>query len=51
MAERGLSLVGSFLPMRLSRREHIDEDFAFLDRSLALLDETTPPTTACGRRC
>ena len=42
MAERGLSLVGSFLPMRLSRRDHVDEDFGFLDRSLALLEESTP---------
>lgn len=43
LAERHLALVGSFLPMRLSRREHIDEDFAFLDRALGILDETTPP--------
>jgi inosose dehydratase len=43
LAERSLALVGSFLPMRLSRREHIDEDFAFLDRALGILDETTPP--------
>ena len=34
LTERGLSLVGSFLPMRLSRREHMDEDFAFLDEAL-----------------
>ena len=34
---------GSFLPLRLSRKEHIDEDFAFLDRALGILDETTPP--------
>jgi inosose dehydratase len=43
LAERHLALVGSFLPLRLSRREHIDEDFAFLDRALGILDETTPP--------
>ena len=42
LTERGLSLVGSFLPMRLSRREHMDEDFAFLDEALSILDETTP---------
>src|SRR5260221_14345168 len=30
LSERGLSLVGSFLPMRLSRREHEAEDFAYL---------------------
>ena len=41
--QRGLELVGSFLPLRLSRREHIDADFAFLDRALGILDETTPP--------
>ena len=33
LAERNLALVGSFLPMRLSRREHTDEDFAFLDNA------------------
>jgi len=43
LQERKLELVGSFLPLRLSRREHIDEDFAFLDRALGILDETTPP--------
>jgi inosose dehydratase len=43
LEQRGLALVGSFLPMRLSRKEHIDEDFAFLDRALGILDETTPP--------
>jgi inosose dehydratase len=43
LAERNLALVGSFLPLRLSRKEHIAEDMAFLDRALAILDETTPP--------
>jgi inosose dehydratase len=43
LEERGLALVGSFLPLRLSRKEHADEDFAFLDRALRILDETTPP--------
>ena len=43
LAERDLALVGSFLPLRLSRKEHIDEDMAFLDRALGILDETTPP--------
>ncbi len=42
LSERGLSLVGSFLPMRLSRREHEAEDFAYLDSTLGILDETTP---------
>ena len=43
LAERNLALVGSFLPLRLSRKEHIAEDMAFLDRALGILDETTPP--------
>ena len=43
LAERDLGLVGSFLPLRLSRREHIAEDIAFLDEALGILDETTPP--------
>ncbi len=43
LEERGLALVGSFLPLRLSRREHVAEDFAFLDRALGILDATTPP--------
>ncbi|MFL6051201.1 MAG: sugar phosphate isomerase/epimerase family protein [Gaiellales bacterium] len=42
LRERGVSLVGSFLPMRLSRREHMDEDFAFLDEALSILEETSP---------
>ncbi len=42
LSERDLSLVGSFLPMRLSRREHMDEDFAHLERTLGILDEATP---------
>ena len=42
LQERNLELVGSFLPLRLSRRERIDEDFAFLDRALGILDDTTP---------
>ena len=42
LTERGLDLVGSFLPLRLSRQEHADEDFAVLDRTLGILDETTP---------
>jgi inosose dehydratase len=42
LGERELSLVGSFLPMRLSRREHMAEDFAFLDAALDILDQATP---------
>jgi inosose dehydratase len=34
----GLVLMGSFLPLRFSRREHIDEDMAALDANLELLD-------------
>jgi len=43
LEQRGLALVGSFLPLRLSRKEHIDADMAFLDNALGILDETTPP--------
>ena len=39
---RRLQLVGSFLPLRLSRREHVEADLAFLERTLDLLDESTP---------
>ena len=42
LAERQLELVGSFLPLRLSRKEHMEEDFAYLDSTLGILDETTP---------
>ena len=42
LQERNLELVGSFLPLRLSRREHMEEDFAYLDSTLGILDETTP---------
>ena len=40
--ERGLDLVGSFLPMRLSREEAAAEEFVFLRNALDLLDDTTP---------
>ena len=42
LAARKLDLVGSFLPIRLSRAEHEQEDFAFLEGALDLLDQTTP---------
>jgi inosose dehydratase len=42
LERRGLELVGSFLPLRLSRSEHLEEDMAFLERALDLLDRTTP---------
>jgi inosose dehydratase len=42
LAARGLDLVGSFLPLRLSRREHMEEDFAHLESTLDILDKTTP---------
>lgn len=37
-----LQLVGAFLPLRFSRAEHADEDLAWLDRALDLLDDATP---------
>jgi inosose dehydratase len=42
LGERGLALVGSFLPLRLSRAEHAHEDTAYLEEALSLLDATTP---------
>jgi inosose dehydratase len=39
LGAEGLALVGSFLPLRFSRREHIDEDMRALDENLTLLDE------------
>ena len=42
LAERRLALAGSFLPLRLSRREHEAEDFAALEATLDLLDEAAP---------
>jgi inosose dehydratase len=42
LEERGLALVASFLPLRFSRAESAEEDLAFLDRALDLLDATTP---------
>jgi len=39
LASRGLELVGSFLPLRLSRSDRVGEDFEHLERTLALLDE------------
>ena len=47
LEERTLALVASFLPLRLSRAEHVEDDLAFLDRTLDLLDATTP---AIGER-
>jgi inosose dehydratase len=38
LAAHGLRLVGSFLPLRFSRAEHMDEDLLALDRTLDLLD-------------
>jgi inosose dehydratase len=42
LASRGLSLVGSFLPLRFSRAEHIDEDLAWMDGVLDLLEAGRP---------
>jgi inosose dehydratase len=39
LGAQGLVLMGSFLPLRFSRREHIDEDMRALDDTLGLLDE------------
>ncbi|MGH2408437.1 MAG: TIM barrel protein [Candidatus Limnocylindrales bacterium] len=42
LTSRGLQLVGSFLPQRFSRNEHVTEDQAWLRRSLALIREGAP---------
>jgi inosose dehydratase len=42
LEERGLALVGAFLPLRLSRHDAFGADFEWLQRSLELLDRTTP---------
>jgi inosose dehydratase len=39
LGSRGLVLVGSFLALRLSRREQIEDDLKGLDATLELLDE------------
>jgi inosose dehydratase len=39
LGDAGLELMGSFLPLRFSRAEHIDEDMRGLDENLSLLDE------------
>jgi len=41
LAARGLELVGSFLPQRFSRSEHVAEDQAWLRASLKLIHEAT----------
>ena len=42
LSSRGLQLVGSFLPQRFSRSEHVAEDQAWLRRSLALIHDGAP---------
>ena len=42
LAERGLSMVGSFMPLRFSRAEHIEADLAWLRGVLDLLEEGRP---------
>jgi inosose dehydratase len=42
LSRHGLGLVGSFLPQRFSRSEAIEEDQAWLRRTLGLLREATP---------
>jgi inosose dehydratase len=39
LGAENLVLMGSFLPLRFSRREHIEEDLRGLDETLSLLDE------------
>lgn len=42
LRQRGLELVGAFLPLRFSRPEHGNEDRAWLAGVLDLLDQATP---------
>jgi inosose dehydratase len=42
LAARGLALVGGFLPLRFSRPEHIDEDLAWMERTLELMAAGRP---------
>ena len=42
VGEHGLALVGSFLPLRFSRREAFGDDLAALQRTLDLLEDATP---------
>jgi inosose dehydratase len=40
---RGLELAGSFLPLRFSRREHVEEDLRWLRGMTATILESAPP--------
>jgi inosose dehydratase len=42
LAGRSLSLVGSYLPLRFSRREHVDDDLDWLDGMLDVIKASTP---------
>lgn len=42
LGQRGLELVGAFLPLRLSRDEHSAEDRTWLAGALDLLEQATP---------
>ena len=42
LTSRGLQLVGSFLPLRFSRTEHVEEDQAWLRKTLALIHAGAP---------
>ena len=42
LATRGLSMVGAFMPLRFSRREHIEEDLEWMRGVLDLLDAGRP---------
>jgi inosose dehydratase len=42
LSDRGLELVGAFLPLHLSRDDRMAEDLAWLDAALALVRAATP---------
>ena len=42
LAGRGLELVGSYLPLRFSRREHIQDDLDWLDGMLEVIKASAP---------
>jgi inosose dehydratase len=43
LTERGLELVGAFLPQHFSRAEHAEADRAWLRETLAMIADATPP--------
>jgi inosose dehydratase len=42
LARRGLELVASYLPLRFSRREYIDDDLEWLDGMLGVIQASAP---------